>query len=170
MTRMSDNNTENAAAVSSRLGAVLGRNAHMVGQLTGGMSEEAARTPLYEGGSHMNWLVGHLTGNRDSILRLLGAEPVRSTEESAATGYGSTAGAEPAFSLEQQLEAYREASSRLKAALSEVTAEQLAGPATTPAGEGTVADGLDFLTWHETYHVGQLMLYRRAAGLDSPIG
>lgn len=168
---MTENSTENStAAFRTRLESTLARNAHMVRQLVSGVPEEAGRTPLFEGGSHMNWLVGHLTGNRDSLLRLLGGEAVRSTEENAASGYGSSASVEPSFSLEEQLAAYSEAGKRLKSALEGLTAEQLAAPATTPAGEGTVAEALDFLTWHETYHVGQLMLYRRAAGLDSPIG
>jgi hypothetical protein len=36
------------------------------------------------------------------------------------------------------------------------------------AGRMTVAATIEFLAWHETYHLGQATLYRRAAGLAEP--
>ena len=34
----------------------------------------------------------------------------------------------------------------------------------------TIAEWIEFLAWHETYHLGQATLYRRAAGLPSVVG
>jgi len=155
-----------AAALSAALADTLTRNYRMVAQLAAGMSEEDASRPLVPGGSHMNWLVGHLVSNRDEMLRALGRPPVRQEADDKAFGYGSDVAAAPARSLADQLRDYDLANPPLQEAIAALTPEQLA----SPAGQRTVQERVAFLAWHETYHLGQLMLYRRAAGLESPIG
>lgn len=144
----------------------LERNRHTVARLTAGMPEDKAAATLVPGGSHMNWLIGHLVGNRDAMLRTLGLEGVRSQDDDESFGYGSAAEASVTLSLAQQLAHYEAASTRLAEAVADLSAAQLAAP----SGGKTVRERLDFFMWHETYHLGQLMLYRRAAGLDNPIG
>lgn len=132
-----------------------------------GIGHDQALSTLFEGGNHLNWLVGHIVGSRDVMLETLGAERVRSKEEDAASGMGSKpAGPHDARPFAEQVADLVASHERLRAALEAVTDEGLAAP----LKEGTVEDRLLFFLWHEAYHTGQATLYRRGAGLKSPIG
>lgn len=132
-----------------------------------GISDEQALVPLFEGGSHLNWLVAHLVAGRDHMLTALGEERVRAKEVSDAYDYGSTPPTkEEALPFAQHVQALVASNERLVAALQAATPEQLS----QPHKKGTVGQHLEFMLWHEAYHTGQATLYRRAAGLKSPIG
>lgn len=132
-----------------------------------GLTDEQALVTLFDGGNHLNWLVAHLVAARDAMLKALGAERVRSEEVDKGFDYGSSAPTpEEAWPLEQHLADYLTAHDRLLAALEAATDEQLA----QPSDNGTLGYELNFMLWHEAYHVGQATLYRRKAGLKSPIG
>jgi len=134
-----------------------------------GMTDEQALVTLFEGGNHLNWLVAHLVAGRDRMLATLGAERVRSEEVDDGFDYGSTPpSADDAWPLERHLADFLTAHERLLAALEGLTAEQLEQP--YESGNGTLGYQLNFMLWHEAYHVGQATLYRRKAGLKSPIG
>lgn len=149
------------------LARVVSRNHALVHRLTEGVAEEAAFTPLVEGGSHLAWLVAHLVASRDAALELLGAPRARPAELDARFAYGSRP-PQPGEggSFADHLAAFDATREPLLAALAELTPEQLAAP----SGKSTLGERLEFQLWHETYHLGQLTLYRRAAGLPSPIG
>ncbi len=131
------------------------------------MSEEAAFEPLYEGGSNLAWLVAHLVASRDAILESLGRPTVRDADVDKRYDYGFKApklGEEEPFSA--HVADYETAHARVLEALEALTPEQLE----EQSGKSTLREKLEFRLWHETYHLGQAMLYRRAAGLESPIG
>mgnify|MGYP001231032091 CR=1 FL=1 len=153
-------------ALKATLGGMLTRNHRIVLQLTAGLSEEAAREPLVADGSSARWLVGHLAGYRDVMLETLGGERLQGPALDEAFGYGSKPEGEPEATLAELIAAYTAAEAPLNAALEAASAEDLA----RPSGKTTVRQRFEFLLWHEAYHLGQLMLYRRAAGLDNPIG
>lgn len=132
-----------------------------------GVTDEQALMPLFEGGSHFNWLLGHIIAYRDTTLDMLGAERVRTVEEDSRYEYRSTATGSPgARPLAEQVADFGLAHERLMAALDNLTEEQLA----QPHRRGTVGSRLEFVLWHEAYHSGQSILYRRAVGLSNPIG
>ena len=132
-----------------------------------GLTDAQALIPLYEGGSHFNWLLGHMVAYRDGMLEMLGAERVRTAEEDKRYAYGSSPeDSTDARPLAEQVAAFRLANERLLAALDSLTEEQLA----QPRGDGTVGSRLDFGLWHDAYHSGQAILYRRAVGLSNPTG
>ncbi len=132
-----------------------------------GMTDEQALVTLFEGGNHLNWVVAHLVAGRDRMLAALGAEPVRAKEVNAAFDYGSTPPtAEEAWPLAQHVADYQATQERLLAALESATDEQLE----QPYRDSTLGEQLTFMLWHDAYHVGQATLYRRKAGLKSPIG
>lgn len=134
-----------------------------------GLSDEQALVTLFEGGNHLNWLVAHLVAGRDRMLVALGAQRVRSEEVDAGFDYGSTPPSpEEAWPLERHLADFLTTHERLLPALEAVTAEQL--QQTYESSNGTLGYQLNFMLWHEAYHVGQATLYRRKAGLKSPIG
>lgn len=153
-------------AFKATLGSMLARSHRTVLQLTAGLSEEAARERLVADGSSARWVVGHLVASRDFMLKTLGAERLQEASFSEAFGFGSKPEGEPDATLAELLAAYRETEAPLSAALAAVRAEDLV----RPAGRTTVRQHFELLVWHEAYHLGQLMLYRRAAGLDNPIG
>lgn len=146
---------------------VVNRNHGLLNKLVDGISDEQALRTVVDGGSHLNWVVAHLVASRDEMLEALGHERVRPKEVDTAFDYGSSAPtADNAQPFSQHMADYQKAHERLVAALESATDDKLA----EPYGRSTVAGTLEFALWHETYHVGQVTLYRRLAGFKSPIG
>jgi uncharacterized damage-inducible protein DinB len=144
----------------------LRRNLELLHRFARDLDDEAARTPVTPGGSHFAWMLAHLVVARDGMLRRLGAELVWDADAAKRYARGSDAGSVDYPPLAEMLAALDTQGERLLEAIERVDAEALA----EGEGEGTVSDRLEFLIWHETYHLGQGVLYRRVAGLASPIG
>lgn len=145
----------------------LQRNLNVLKSVTDGMTQEQSLIPFMEGASHLNWMLSHLIASRDSMLRLLGGTTV--WDEETAQGYrrGSRpASAADAPALEALLVDLERSQAALEEAMARVGADRLA----EESGRSTVGARLEFLVWHEAYHTGQSIHFRRLAGLDSPIG
>lgn len=141
------------------------RNQALVQENAAGLSQAQSLTPLWSGGSHFNWLVGHLTHSRCNLLRALGHDAPWSRERGARYEAGSLAPDEAeAESFETLLADFASTQASLEAALSQVTEADLERP--RASGRGSVGRLLEFLVWHESYHCGQSTLYRRALGFD----
>ena len=69
--------------------------------------------------------------------------------------------------LETLIAALERANERLLEEIGTLTAERL--EAVDERGR-RLLDRLEFNLWHEAYHLGQITLYRKKAGLESPIG
>ncbi|MEJ2184865.1 MAG: DinB family protein [Gemmatimonadota bacterium] len=71
--------------------------------------------------------------------------------------------------LEDVREAWREASRSFETLLGRLEADALTGPSPMPfpIDDTTTLGGLVFMLHHEAFHVGQLALLRRYAGLDA---
>lgn len=153
-------------AIRSALVDLLRRNDYVIENNAEGLSHEDSLKRLGEGGSNLNWLLGHITAGRGVCIKLLGAEPVFTSERARVYKRGSSipaaADAEPLADL---LSAATEAGDRLRQALEKASADQLSRPNPRDAGE-RVLDAIYFLVWHDTYHAGQTALYRRLAGLS----
>ncbi len=148
---------------------VFDRNLRVLTNLLDGIDDEAAQVRLVEGGSHLRWLLGHLVASRDGLLVRLGLERVWQADAARAFARGSApelSGASDDTAVAVQLDRLRAQQERLAQAVVDV--EDAVFEQTS--GQRTVADWFEFLAWHETYHLGQVTLYRRAAGLASPIG
>jgi uncharacterized damage-inducible protein DinB len=148
------------------LRTIFDRNLSLLARMVDGVDEEAARAPLIEGGSHLHWLLGHLVVSRDGLLVHLGAERVWDSASAAAFGRGSGPDAPVLATIDEQLGRLRTQQLRIEEALGSIDDATLA----RDAGRMTVGATIEFLAWHETYHLGQSTLYRRAAGLASPVG
>ena len=116
--------------------------------------------------SHALWLLGHLAVSRRALLRGSGKERPPAPWEAA-----FTKGSRPMDGKDgpspQALKADLVASGELlEAHLGSLTPEQAAAPysRTMPDGSSTIDGAAHFLHWHETYHIGQLGLLRRACG------
>lgn len=143
---------------------VLQRNLRLLRQLTGDVPPEAAITPIIDGGSHLNWLVGHLAVARDGMLENLGQARVADEAIHVPFAQGSTPATTGLPQISELLEIMTAQQERLVASL-ETIAE-----APDSMTDSTDLGRFAFLVWHETFHLGQAMMYRRAAGLDNPLG
>jgi len=75
-------------------------------------------------------------------------------------------------SLNESIKDWNEISDKIFDRMEEITeVEFLAEPPSKfPTGDNTVRGGMIFLGSHDMYHIGQLIMIRRALGLKSPIG
>jgi uncharacterized damage-inducible protein DinB len=148
------------------LRTVFERNLKVLASSAEGVDEAGARVPVVEGGSHFHWLLAHLVASRDALLERLGAERVWTAEAAKAFGRGSAPSVPEGATLADHLGRLRAQQELLDAVLPTLDAAALA----REAGRMSVGGWIEFLAWHESYHVGQATLYRRVAGLPSAIG
>jgi hypothetical protein len=121
--------------------------------------------------NHLAWIVGHLVWSRKQILARIGTEwslPWLGTfargakcEEDA--GYPSEA---------VLLDGWREASGILDRSLDAVSPDVLAQPATSgpPSADGKISGIINFMVFHETYHIGQASYLRGWLGHKGLMG
>ena len=150
---------------------LFGVNASIVGKQTEGLTHaDSLLQPPFRSNC-LNWVLGHIVGNRNDILKALGESPIWSEEEEAPYKYGS----EPitcdgnCHSLEKLLSDFDRSQKPLIAALERIPQEELAKTIETFRGEQLLGDHVAFLLWHESYHVGQLELLRQLAGTDDAV-
>ena len=144
---------------------LLRRNDYVISKNAEGLSHEDSLKQLSEGGSNLNWLLGHLTASRDVCTKLLGAEPTWEAERARIYGRGSSIPAvDEAEPFEDLLTAVSDSGERLRQALQDASTEALSLPNPRNAEE-RVLDAIFFLVWHDSYHAGQTALYRRLGGL-----
>jgi len=133
--------------------------------------ETALRRPAVEGGgpaaNSMAFLGAHLVDARRYLVNLLGPEVDNPFPE-----LGDGQGIDDFEELPPVAEltaAWSRLGEILKERLEGVSAEHLAGepPFAFPVADPTVLGGVAFLTSHEAYHVGQLAMLRRLAGLPA---
>ena len=117
-----------------------------------------------------NWVLGHIVAYRDKMLALLGESPVTADEEMTLYRRGSQPlmPENEAVDIDILLAASRQALQRLGLAIKDVSDERLDTTYDEERGS-QVRDRLEFLIWHEAYHLGQLEILRQLAGKDDAI-
>ncbi len=129
-----------------------------------GLSEADTLLQPPDGGNCLNWLLGHLLVSRQTMFALLGVAPLDNATDYQRYVRDSqpVTHATDALPLSRLLSDLAASQKRLLARLGEISAEELA---TIPTGqERNVGEQVSFLSWHETYHVGQMEQLRRLAG------
>lgn len=150
--------------LASQISRELRLHARIVQAQLDGLNEADALLHPPDGGNCLNWLLGHILWSRQAMFTLLGipqlenaADYRRYERDSAPVGGGNDV--LPYARLLHDLNASQE---RLLTRLGEISEEEMA---MLPAGqERSVAEQVSFLSWHETYHVGQIEQLRRLAG------
>jgi uncharacterized damage-inducible protein DinB len=122
-------------------------------------------------GSNINWVIGHVTASRQHMLNLLGQKPLWTAEAIALYERGTKPPASPVC-VAEMINIYRRSGDMIREALPLMSAEAYAekapfSPSNNP--EETVGSLLAGLLFHESYHIGQLGVLRRSAGLDGAI-
>jgi uncharacterized damage-inducible protein DinB len=150
----------------------LGRNLNIIKEQTKGLSHADTLLQLPFRGNCMNWVLGHIAGTRNGMLRYLGEQPVLSEAQGARYGYGSEpvcGEEEGVLELEELLAALDAAQARMAARLGTITPDELAKEVESFLGTTTLAQFLFFNYWHESYHVGQTEILRQLAGVDDKV-
>lgn len=157
-----------AEHIKRSLTSAQSRNQGVMLKLLDGIDQQASLARLLEDGGNINWLLGHLATSRDDMLQELGAERLMAEDAEARYGYGSQPETDgEAAPLETLLAALEHANQRLLEEIDKLNSARLAEK--DERGR-RLLDNLEFDLWHEAYHLGQLTLYRKKAGLSSPIG
>jgi hypothetical protein len=150
----------------------LGRNLDIIKAQTKGLSHADSLLQLPFRGNCLNWVLGHIAGNRDAIVQYLGEEPILSEAQLARYGYGSEPVCgedEGILELAELLAILKSAQKGIAARLEGMTQDDLAADVESFLGTTTLAQLLFFLYWHESYHVGQTEPLRQLAGKDDVV-
>lgn len=167
-------------AVTERIGEVevyrqMGRSIHgVVRRNAEGFSEQESLIQPQPEGNCLNWVVGHLVHIYDSILPMLGRDPVMEAERTKRYERGSAPLREgnEAVGTAELMTAWDEAAKRIDAGLAELTTDRLDdkapfSPSNNP--NETVRTLLTTVFFHQAYHAGQTGLLRRIAGKPGAI-
>lgn len=141
--------------------------AKMAGDLT--PDEWLSRPDVHS--NHIAWIVGHVIWTRKMLLGRLGFEWSRPWLDLFIRGVKiDSSAAYPA--PDELLEAWRETGIALAERLEAVSEEWLATPAVKgpPSPDGKESGIINFLAWHETYHIGQVSYVRGWLGKSGLMG
>ncbi len=135
--------------------------------------EDSLRQPT-PNGNCLNWVLGHIVANRNTILRTLGQEPIWARETAKPYERGSAPLTEESdtLRLEKILDNLNGSQKRIMDALKSIDPDRLTGPpppGVTKDQDDTVASLLAVLAFHEAYHAGQTGLIRRLLGKEGAI-
>ena len=150
----------------------LERNLGIIKAQTEGLSHADSLLQLPFRGNCLNWVLGHIVANRNTMLRFLGEEAILHEAHAARYWYNSEpvcGDADDILTLEQLLTALEQSQSALSASLLKITDEELAREEQSYLGTTTLGQLVFFQFWHETYHVGQPEYLRQLAGKDDKV-
>lgn len=133
--------------------------------------EDSLKQPA-QGGSNVNWIMGHVVHSRNQALQLLGVP--NSIDESAYEVYrdGPPTGVSNAVRFESIVDTFNAMQSRFVEGLQNLSDEDVAKPASfSPTGnpDETIGSLLAAFVFHETYHIGQTGVLRRICGKDGAL-
>ena len=121
--------------------------------------------------NHILWIVGHLTWARSALLKRLGQDWSKPWFSHFGRGAKPAEGVAFPTPAEAKL-AWDESTAVLNAAMESVSEEALAVPSTQgpPSPDGKVSGVVNFLAYHETYHIGQISYLRSWLGHKGVMG
>lgn len=131
-----------------------------------GVSDDRATARVMAGVNSMAFIVAHMVDARHALLKLLGGSldnPLH-TVLGNARSIDDVAAMPPLATL---IAAWQAVDGALAMRLTDIDSPSLDAPASQryPGGDGTVLGALAFLVQHDSYHLGQLALLRRAHDL-----
>jgi uncharacterized damage-inducible protein DinB len=129
------------------------------------LSEADCLIKVGEDGTHANWVLGHLVHSRYWLFKTIKANTSEDANTiEAAYKRGTTASYTAVFSSQHLQEAFNQTQNQLETLLPNLDLSQ--------AREGrfaTLGKFIEFILWHETYHLGQFGMFRRLAGKKGAI-
>ncbi len=142
-------------------------------QIDGITHEESLIQPPFFGNC-MNWVLGHMVMSRERILIMIGAPRVWTQEQCDRYERGSQPIIDPqdALPFDKIVADFKTAQERILDWFKTCTPGDLAVEAVPhhiPTDSAPRWDWLEFLLWHEAYHIGNLELLRQLAGKNDKV-
>ena len=139
-----------------------------------GVTHEESLVQPTRAGNCINWVFGHLVKSRNGVLKIVGQEPVWTTDDAERYKRGSDPLIDPseAVSLDRLREMHETSQERFRTGIVAMTEEVLTASIPddqNPFNLETVGQMLAILNFHETYHAGQLGILRRILGKEGSI-
>jgi hypothetical protein len=133
--------------------------------------ESLVRPPA---GNCLNWVLGHVVLYRGTMLKIIGRRPLLEGERADVYRRGSHPdGSEQYLDLATLRGLFSDAHQEIIPTLSVMTDQELAANVpqefNRPPLAGSISNALSRLSFHESYHAGQIGLLRRIAGKDGAI-
>jgi hypothetical protein len=149
----------------------LALNISVLGRQTSGLTHADSLLQPAPRGNCLNWIAGHLALHREYMLQDLSLEP--EVGEGALLRYARESmpiaeDGPDVVPFSNLLDILARQQDRLADALASASPEDL-GTAAPLNAEKSVAGHLQFLCWHEAYHVGATELLRQLAGTDDKV-
>ena len=147
-------------------------NNMMFNNVTQDITDEQAGIVLDGCTNTFNWIVGHIVGSRNYIASLAGAKEDFGHPEYSGGKDHSYDPEKTYLKLSVLMEKWNEQTMVMMNHLSKLTDEDLdaEAPMWFPNEENTIANAIGFMQMHESYHIGQLSLYRKSLGLEWKTG
>ena len=146
-------------------------NAELFRRALQGLEPEPAMRRPVAGANPLAYIAVHVVDARAHLLGLLGGDSGHplSGPFGAAEDFEDLDPVPPPSLL---MESFDLLSTRLEDRLKDIDREALDAPSgmSFPTGDDTVLGALAFLSFHETYHVGQISMLQRALGRGSLSG
>lgn len=135
-----------------------------------GVSLEQSLARHSAGGNCANWILGHLTNVQNGVMQLIGEAPVWESDQLARAGFDPITDPAAAIDWHTLRDRFLGSRERCLAAITALSDKALDEPVPHPfGGMCSLAELLNTLAFHQTYHVGQLAISRRIAGLEGVI-
>jgi uncharacterized damage-inducible protein DinB len=150
------------------------RNYGIIQRQVAGLSHEDSLLQLPFRGNCLNWVVGHITQSRNKMLKIVGEPTVWTDEQIARYDRESqpVVNGNDAIPFEQILADWKLTHERFIEKLGSMTQDDLLLPAPEVIKgipDWSISEFLNFLLWHETYHVGQTEILRQLAGTNDKV-
>ena len=129
---------------------MLAQNLRVIGLQTADLTHADSMLQLPFRGNCLNWVLGHMVGSRDYMLRIAGGEPLWDEERGKIYGFGSaalTADAD-AVPMERILADLQRSQERLAATMAALDDATLDAPF-EEGRDDTLRERLAFMTWHD---------------------
>ncbi len=146
-----------------------GRSAKLLLKNLAGLSREQSLWRPSPDVNNINWLIGHLIVSRCGMTLVMGLTPVwdEATREPYKNGSGRITGdSEGVLPLEHLIADFTAAHNVLDAGLRMQTVEMMYEPSSN-ARFATRAEYFLYKQFHETHHVGQVLILRELLGFPS---
>ena len=156
------------------LKGIIERNYGVIQRQIKGLTHEHSLIQPPFRGNCMNWVLGHLVVSRERILIMIGSPTVWTPEQRARYERD----AEPivdgmdALPFDKIVADLTTSQERICSWLESCTLEELNAqviPHNIPTNAAPLWEWMEFLLWHEAYHLGNLELLRQLAGMNDKV-
>jgi uncharacterized damage-inducible protein DinB len=136
-----------------------------------GMTADQSVAQPEPGGNCANWILAHMLGAHNAVMKLAKQDPVWEDETLARAGSDPITSAADAVDWDTMVTRFLASEPRLLAGLEALTEDELDEEGfTDPFGNETTRGRLlNLLAVHQNYHAGQLGMARRLVGLPGAI-